>query len=139
MESNSEEDLLEIDRLTERFFSVFDNTNNRTPDLDDLNNIFIEEGVIINNSSGEPLIYDLDNFIQPRVELLSDGTLTDFREGEISHKTSIFRNVAQRFCLYEKSGKLNGESFKSEGVKTIQLIKVDSKWKISSLAWCDEE
>jgi hypothetical protein len=139
MESNMEKNLLEIDRLTNQFFNVFDNTNNNTPNLDDLKNIFIKEGLIISNNNGEPLIYDLENFIKPRMEILSDGTLTDFREGEISHKTSTFGNIAQRFCLYEKSGKLNGEYFKTEGMKTIQFIKVRGKWKMSSVAWSDKE
>lgn len=139
MESIMEKDLLEIDRLTNQFFNVFDNTNNNIPRLDDLKRIFIKEGMIINNSNGEPLIYDLDSFIKPRREILSDGTLTDFREGEVSHKTSIYGNIAQRLSLYEKSGKLNGEFFKSEGMKTIQFIKVGDNWKMSSVVWSDKE
>ena len=71
--------------------------------------------------------------------MLNDGTLTDFSENEISHKTEVFRNIAQRFCLYEKSGKLYGKFFKSEGMKTIQYIKIDTEWKMTSVAWSDIE
>jgi len=133
-----DEDLLEINRLTDLFFSVFNNTQ-RAPDLHGLRNIFIPEGIIISNNNDGPLIYNLDSFIEPRIKMLSDGTLTNFREGEVSHDTSIFRNIAQRFSVYEKSGKLNGQDFKAKGRKTIQFIKVSGEWKISSVAWSDQE
>ncbi|MBO3697667.1 hypothetical protein [Roseivirga sp. E12] len=132
------EDLIEINKLTDQFFSAFDNTL-RAPNLDSLKSIFIKEGIIISNNSDVPLIYNLDSFIEPRIRMLSDGTLTHFREGEVSHETSIFRNIAQRFSVYEKSGKLNGEDFKTEGKKSIQFIKVEGQWKISSVAWSDKE
>ena len=71
--------------------------------------------------------------------MLSDGTLTNFCEREIFQKTEIFRGVAQRFCLYEKSGELNGERFETKGMKTIQFIKANEEWKMSSVAWSDEK
>ena len=41
--------------------------------------------------------------------------------------------------LYEKSGELNGEHFETKGMKTIQFVKVNGKWKMSSAAWSDEK
>ena len=138
-EFDTEKDRLEIDNLTSRFFSLFTNRGNKIPRVKGIKSIFIKEGLIISNTSGEPLIYNLDSFIKPRAEMLSNGTLTDFSERELSHKTEVFGNIAQRFCLYEKSGKLKGEYFKTEGMKTIQFIKLDQEWKMSSVAWSDKE
>lgn len=135
---NKIEDRNEINKLTASFFDVFTNANRKTPNLKRVENIFIPNGILISNTNGNPEIYNLQEFITPREEILSNGTLTDFSERELSHKTDIFGNVAQRFCLYEKQGKLNGNSFDTKGVKTIQFIKVNQKWKISSVAWSDE-
>lgn len=132
------DDQLEIDNLTKRFFDVFTNTNGRNPHVAALKNIFITEGIIINNTLGEPQIYDLDSFIDPRIEMLTNGTLTNFSESEISHTMEVYRNIAHRFCKYEKSGKLNGEYFESKGMKIIQFIKSEDNWLISSIAWSDE-
>ena len=68
MEANNQKDRLEIDKLTGQFFNVFDNKNNRTPQLDNLRTIFIKEGIIISNNHAAPLVYNLDNFIKPRME-----------------------------------------------------------------------
>ena len=137
--NNIEKDKFEIDKLTYQFFDLFTNLDGRIPKVKNIKNIFIKEGIIISNTTGKPFVYGLRDFIEPREEMLTNGTLTDFSEREVSNKTQIFKNIAQRLSHYEKSGKLNGKYFKSEGVKTIQFIRVDEKWKISSVAWSDKE
>jgi len=127
-----------IDEVTQHFFSVFTNTNGRKPALQQLKKICIEQVVIINNNQA-PAIYNLDSFIEPRKALLTNGTLLDFSESEISHTTEIFKTIAHRFCLYKKSGTLEGVDFYTEGMKTIQFIKVAESWKISSIAWSDKK
>ena len=133
-----EQDKIAIDELTHRFFDLFTNISGKKPNVEDINNLFIKQGIIISNNTGEPIIYNLQEFIEPRKKMLSDGTLTDFKEHELSHKTEIFNHIAQRFCLYEKSGKLNGKPFKTKGMKSIQFIKIDNQWKMVSVVWCDK-
>jgi len=136
---NTIQDRLEIDALTDRFFDLFTNKDGRVPNVKDIKSIFIPKGILISNTDDTPVIYDLDSFIKPREEMLTNDTLTNFWEREISHSTEIFGNIAQRFSLYEKSGELNGEHFETKGMKTIQFVKVNGKWKMSSVAWCDEK
>lgn len=132
-------DRTEIDKLTNRFYGLFTNTNGKTPNVNDIKDIFISKGTLINNTGDAPEVFDLKKFIEPRQKMLTNGTLTNFIEREIFAKTEVFENIAQRFSLYEKSGKLNGEYFETKGMKTIQLIKVNKEWKISSVAWSDEK
>ncbi len=134
-----EKDKLDIDKLTNRFFDLFTNIDASIPNVKDIENIFIEKGILISNTTGKPFVYGLQDFIDPREKMLTDGTLIDFSENEISHKTEVFGNIAQRFCSYEKSGKFNGKYFKSKGMKTIQFIKIDTEWKMTSVAWSDIE
>ena len=133
------ENLAEIDQLTNNFFSLFTNKNGKKLNLGNIKSLFIDEGVIISNTGNNSLIYDVDSFIEPRERMLSDGTLTEFSESEISHTTNFFGNIAHRFLLYEKSGILNGQPFETRGMKTIQFVKIKGEWKISSVAWSDEE
>ena len=136
---NVKNNRIEIDRLTKRFFGLFTNTKGKTPNVNDIKDIFVSKGMLINNTEDTPEVFDLKKFIEPRQKMLTDGTLTNFIEREIFAKTEIFEKIAQRFSLYEKSGKLNGEYFATKGMKTIQFIKVNNEWKMSSVAWCDEK
>lgn len=129
---------IEIDRLIKDFFDLFTTKNGRKPNLDNIYEICIPQTTIIKNANGLTEIYDLKGFIAPRKKLLIDGSLTNFSEYETQERTDIFGHIAQRLCIYEKEGMLNGKAFKVQGLKTFQLIKIMGEWKISSLAWDDE-
>lgn len=131
------EDLAEIDRITGLFFDLFTNTDGKIPKVRSIRDFFLESGIIINNTGEAPVVYDLEGFIQPREEMLTNGTLTNFSEWEVANTTEVFRNIAQRYSYYEKSGERNGEYFEGRGVKTMQFIKVTGKWMLFSVAWCD--
>ncbi|MEU4828237.1 DUF4440 domain-containing protein [Actinomadura sp. NPDC023710] len=125
----------EIDRLMRMLFGAFTNVDGILPNLDVVREVFISQGMIIKNVGGETVIYDLDAFIVPRNEMLTDGTLTEFSEWEVAERTEIFGAIAHRFSEYGKSGYLNGEWFEGFGRKTTQFIRTPEGWKISSLAW----
>ena len=131
-------DKQEISQLVEKFFSVFDNQKGRTPELNGLRKLLIPEAIIIKNLDRKPEVYSVDSFIEPREKLLTSGELIEFSEQEVSAKTDVFGAIAQRFCIYKKSGVMAGKKFEVYGKKTIQLIKVGERWRISAVAWDDE-
>jgi len=140
MKIKNEQDQLKIDELTNQFFRfIIPIKAVKKPHVQDIKKLFIKQGMIISNNSGEPIVYNLQEFIEPRKKMLTEGTLTNFSEYEISHKTEVFDHIAQRFSSYEKSGILNGIPFKTEGMKSIQFIKSDNQWKMVSVTWCDKE
>ncbi|HWW07035.1 hypothetical protein [Collimonas sp.] len=127
----------EIDALMQAFFSVFTNKNGVKPDLDAIHRMFLPQGLIIKCNGAEREIYTLQEFIEPRRQLLSGGRLIEFQEQEVSARTDIFGSIAQRYSIYKKSGILDGQAFQARGVKAMQLIRMDG-WKLVSLAWEDE-
>jgi RimJ/RimL family protein N-acetyltransferase len=128
----------ELDRLTGDFLGAFTNTGGGRPNVDIIRAVFIPQGRIISNIGAEPVIYDLDGFIEPRAKILTDGTLTEFSEWEVAERTEIFGSIAHRFSDYRKSGFLNGEWFEGAGHKTTQFVRTASGWRMSSMAWDDE-
>lgn len=121
-----------------RFFSTFNNKNGKQADLDSLAEIFVAGGLIVKTCGESPSVCNLAEFIAPRRALLNGGDLQEFSEEETWERTDIFGGVAQRLCVYEKSGVLSGQEFTSQGMKSIQLVKTEAGWKISSVAWDDE-
>jgi len=67
----------DIDKLVHSFFSLFDNTKKKQIHLDLIFDLFIPEGAIIKNVDGTE-IYRLNEFIEPRKSLLTDGSLVNF-------------------------------------------------------------
>ncbi|MDP9019184.1 MAG: DUF4440 domain-containing protein [Candidatus Eremiobacteraeota bacterium] len=127
-----------IDALTRDFFNLFTSGQDGKADLSAITRLFIPEGLIVKSVGEVTQAYTLAQFVEPREKLLNDGTLLEFREEEISERTEIAGNIAQRLSVYKKSGILAGEHFESQGVKTLQFVKTPEGWRLSALAWDDE-
>ena len=127
----------EIDEVTRLFFGAFSNRHGR-PAVDVLYRLFLPRAVITKRTAAAVEVYDLAQFVEPRRQLLTDGSLVDFSEEETAAHTDIFGGIAQRLCTYRKAGVLAGRPFSGQGVKTIQFVCIGGEWKISALAWEDE-
>jgi hypothetical protein len=127
----------EIDRLTDSFFKLFANRDG-APDLERIFDLFVSGGLIAKCTGPDPEIFTLHEFIAPRRELLTNGSLTEFSESETFEHTQVFGNIAQRISTYRKSGSLDGVPFSANGVKTFQFVRTRVGWRIFSMTWDDE-
>src|SRR5689334_18278925 len=101
----------EIDAVVANFFSVFDNRNGAKPRLADLINCFTNKATIVRRSNSGAELYTVREFAIPRIKLLTQGTLLNFHEWEISSKTEIFAGIAIRTSRYSKAGMLDGNDY----------------------------
>lgn len=133
-----ENELEQLNDVTTRFFGVFDNREGKTPDWNAIYQCCIPECTVFKLSDEGIITYSLSTFIEPRQQLLSDGTLTDFHEYEVKHETTISGNIAQRFSRYEKTGILHGKPWSGSGSKCFQFVKTADVWKICAVLWEDD-
>lgn len=131
-------DKVAIDEVTAAFYGAFSNRGGSPAEIDCLYRICIPQAIIIQNSAAAPEIYDLRTFVEPRRVLLSSGSLVGFSEEEVSERTEVFGNIAQRFSRYQKSWTSSGAAFAGQGAKAIQFVRTSAGWRIASLAWVDE-
>jgi hypothetical protein len=127
----------QIDTLIEQFFSAFDNRGGNRPGIADLDCLFTQKAVIVHSQEEGVVISSLQEFAQPRIELLNSGKLIDFHEWETTSETKIFDSLATRVSTYEKNGLLNGDPYSGGGTKLFNLVIIDSEWRIASLSWLD--
>jgi hypothetical protein len=132
------EDRAAIAGIVRTFFAAFTSGAECEARLDALRQVFLPEAVIVRTCGGVPAVYGVDAFIEPRQELLTNGTLTDFREWQLSGRTEIFGDIAQHFCGYAKAGVQDGSAFTGRGMKTLQFVRTAAGWRISAAAWDDE-
>ncbi|MGW7069308.1 DUF4440 domain-containing protein [Streptomyces sp. NPDC054855] len=127
----------EIDAITAEFFGAFDNRGGRAADVARIRRLMLPGGVIV--STGPKFtVYTVDEFVEPRERLLSEGRLTEFSEWETSERTEIEGDIASRFGEYRKSGTLDGAPFEGGGTKTIQFVRTPEGWRIAAFSWYDK-
>ena len=127
-----------IDNLTTTFFHIFTNADGRRPAWDAIHETCIPQVLIIKKTGLEQEVYNLQTFIEPRRKILSDGTLIEFSEWEISEDTRIVGHIAQRFSKYRKKGFLTGQAFEQSGNKIFQFVKTEDGWRIAAVVWEDD-
>jgi len=127
----------EIDRVTSEFFGAFDNRGGKAADVARIRRLVLPGGVIV-KTGPEFTVYTVDEFIEPRHKLLTDGRLVEFSEWEVSERTEIAGEIASRFSEYSKSGTLDGEPYEGGGTKSIQFVRTSEGWQIASVTWYDQ-
>lgn len=128
----------EIDALAKAFFELFTNRHGVTPRVSDIHDLFVPDGVIVKCSESGTEKMSLNEFIEPRRKILTDGTLLDFEVREESAQTFVFGRMASRVSIYRKSGHLRGASFEARGVKYFHFVQTSGGWRLSSVIWQDE-
>ncbi|WP_328972168.1 DUF4440 domain-containing protein [Streptomyces sp. NBC_00239] len=126
----------EIDAVTAEFFGAFDNRDGKTADLARLRRLMLVGGVIV-KTGPDFTAYGVEEFIEPRERMLTDGRLTEFAEWETSEHTEIVGDIASRFGEYSKTGILDGKPFEGDGTKTIQFVRTPEGWRIAAFSWYD--
>ncbi|MEU5774101.1 nuclear transport factor 2 family protein [Streptomyces venezuelae] len=126
----------EIDALTAEFFGAFDNRGGKAADVARIRRLMLPGGVIV-VTGPQYAAYTVEEFIEPRERLLTDGRLVEFSEWEISERTDVAGDIACRFGEYAKAGVMDGEPFEGGGTKTMQFVRTPEGWRIAAFAWYD--
>jgi len=132
------DDRADIDAAAGAFFDAFTNVGGAPANIDRLYDLFLPECIIVGVAAGAAKVYDLAAFVEPRRTILSDGTLTGFREEELSEQTTIAGSIAQRTSRYGKSWTAGGRSQTGSGVKSLQFVRMPEGWRIAALVWEDD-
>lgn len=126
-----------IGELVATFFAAFTSGPGVDGRMDALRAALLPEAVIV-KTCGAPAVYDVDGFLEPRRALLTDGTLTGFREWPEPGQTQVYGDIAHHFGPYAKQGVQDGVPFTGRGMKTLQFVRMPGGWRISAAAWDDE-
>ena len=127
-----------IDYITEDFYESLSFQDAEQPDLETVRGLFYADGLLVNNSFGKPVTFTTETFLQTLEAQIADGTLKQFMQRELFSKTDIFGKVAQRLSVYEYSFADHEIDNLPRGINYIQYVWVDDSWRITSMAWSDE-
>lgn len=109
------------------------------PHYDNLISNFIGQGLFINNKGETPMIKSINDYVTFIKNNVDAGNILSLRESEIDVSISLFGNVGNIVSKYQLDFETSSGSFTKFGVNLFQIIKQDSKWKISSMCWDDKD
>lgn len=109
------------------------------PRLNLLKELFIPEGLLINNNNPDtPVVMSVTAFCSVVEGAIASGNLHEFHEKEVARIIEEFGNIAHVFSTYEARFDARATEPFGIGINTIQLIRTKGVWKVSSMAWNDQ-
>jgi hypothetical protein len=130
--SDTQRSFAEISETVADLYRVISIKKGEIPDWEKFRSLFFPGAQLVSNSGETPVAWGVEKFISYYRERIKDKTVEEFQEGEIAQKTEIFGKIAHRFSTYE------AKPYK-RGINSIQLLKVQDKWLVTSLIWNDEQ
>ena len=131
-------DIAAIDSLTARLYAAISFEPGEQPPLDQLPGLFYPGARMISNGGAQPRVLTVDEYLVSFQGGIKNGNIPSFVEDELWQRTEIFGNVAHRFSTYVTYRSRKDEKPFMRGINSIQFIKADGRWYISSIAWSDE-
>ena len=138
MSKRSQKELQEIDALIAKVFDAICFNEGERPNMFKLKDLFIEGGLLINYNEQEPLSLPVSEFVPHFENVVESGAIPSLEDKEVFQKTEIYDRIAHRFSFYEARFKKEDEEPFARGVNSLQLIKTSDGWKVSSMAWNDD-
>lgn len=124
-----------IEQITHNFYQCMSFEKGEKPCPEKLHHLFVENGILINYTGGEPEHLTVTDFITSFKSNIEKHAFFSLKGRELSNKTELFGRIAQRLSVYE----FRSNARVSFGVAMIQLIQIPNKqWRIASMVWEDE-
>jgi hypothetical protein len=109
------------------------------PDLDKLQKLFIDEARLIRTTKDSHEFMKVEDFLSSFNTRIDAGEFIEFREYEIKNKIEMFGGIAHAFSTYETDFETPGGRLEARGINSIQLIEINSEWKVVSIFWYNED
>ena len=135
---HQQDDAAEVAGIVEDFFDAFASAADLTERMQRLRGWLHDDVRIVRTCGAAAVVYDADEFVEPRRALLSGEDVTGFREHAVVAEIRVFGDVAHCFCSYEKEGRQGDGDLGGRGMKSLQLLRTPAGWRIFSAAWDDE-
>lgn len=124
-----------IDAVVQDLYKSLTYEHNKKPEWKNFRQLFIKGARLIHVKGRKYTSMTPDTFAIRFNKQIEDGFLKSFREREVSRKTDSLGHIVHVFSLYRARYWTENGQGKENGVNSIQLIKNDGRWWITSILW----
>jgi hypothetical protein len=132
------DDVSSLDGLVKALYESISFKLGGMPQLDRLISLFAPGAVLINATSEDCGIMDVETFTRRFQEVVELGILIRFEEHEIARQTQEFGNIIHMFSSYAARGESRDGIREVRGMNSIQVINNEHRYHIACIAWDDE-
>lgn len=128
-----------IDSTISSLYESISFDQNNPPDYKTFKALFAENAHLISVKDTTSYILSPDDYEQSMTRQRNEGKILSFIEKELHRKTDQYGNILHVFSTYQTHLKTPDGTDTTRGINSIQLMKNDGDWKVTSLIWYEED
>lgn len=128
-----------INQVIANLYESINHDGDDHPDWETMRSVFIDDAYLIDVAETAYEKYTIGEYINAYRSDVEAGKYSYVTEYGLVDSGQMFGNVAQVFSSYITQIIIsNSDTINKRGINSIQLIKDEGEWKITSIAWYDE-
>jgi len=127
-----------VDKVVTDLYESISFSEDKEPDYEKFKSLFAGGGQLV--SVRDTVSYRLTpaDYEKMMTKQRESGQLLSFIEKELHRTTEQYGNILHVFSTYQTHAETPNETDTERGINSIQLIKQDESWKVTSIVWYQE-
>lgn len=127
-----------VDKIVTDLYESISFSEDKEPDYEKFKSLFAGGGQLV--SVRDTVSYRLTpaDYEKMMTKQRESGQLLSFTEKELHRTTEQYGNILHVFSTYQTHAQTPDETDTERGINSIQLIKQDGDWKVTSIVWYQE-
>lgn len=142
MQSMSNESSMISDDINQTITNLYDaigHDGDDHPDWEMFQSVFVEGANLMDVKDTTLYRYTIEEYIDAYRTDVEAGNYSFITEYELTNTGDVYANIAQVFSTYAATiVPTDSDTLKKRGINSIQLMRGDGMWKITSIIWYDE-
>jgi hypothetical protein len=128
-----------IDSIISDLYTSISFNENQDPDYETFKALFVEGASLISVKDTTSYTLSPKDYEQSMSRQRESGKIIAFEEKELHRQTEQFGNILHVFSTYQTYLETPDGTDSARGINSIQLMKKDGDWKVTSLIWYEED
>lgn len=128
-----------IDSVVSELYESISFTEDKAPDFETFKSMFVDGARLISVKDTTSYVLTPDDYEQSMSQQRESGKIIAFEEKELQRRTEQYGNILHIFSTYQTYLETPEGTDSARGVNSIQLMKKEGDWKVTSLIWYEED
>lgn len=128
-----------VDSIISDLYESISFAENENPDFEKFKTLFVDDARLISVKDTTSFTLTPAEYEQNMNQQRKSGNIIAFEEKELHRKTERYGKILHVFSTYQTHLETADGMDSARGINSIQLMKVNGDWKVTSLIWYEED
>lgn len=129
----------DIDAVVSDLYESISFNQEKEPDYESFKSLFVDGARLISVKDTTSYKLTPTDYEKSITQQRQSGKIIAFEEKELHRETEQYGNILHVFSTYKTHVETPNETDSARGINSIQMMKEDGQWKVTSIIWYEED